>query len=99
VGLFNELGIESEKSDMSFGLSTDDGTVGTFTPLYFCVKHQVMTASMVLTASMVHETNLTPPGSDNPRMACGRSHRSTPASVVRVANRVTPGSECIPTRR
>ena len=24
MGLFNELGIESEKSDMSFGLSTDD---------------------------------------------------------------------------
>jgi predicted NAD/FAD-binding protein len=24
VGLFGELGVESEKSDMSFGLSTDD---------------------------------------------------------------------------
>jgi hypothetical protein len=69
-------------------------------------KHQLMTASMcnqsdttpgLMTANMVHVTNLTPPGSgvDNPSRARGRrQHQLTSASTVNVTS-LTP-RECHP---
>jgi hypothetical protein len=51
----------------------------------------------LMTASMVHVTNLTPGSECNPSMAYGQTHRSMTAGMVQVTN-LTPGSECNPTR-
>jgi hypothetical protein len=50
-----------------------------------------------MTASMVHVTNLIPPGSDNPIRVYGQKHELTTASMVHVFNLTPPGSECNPT--
>jgi hypothetical protein len=45
-----------------------------------------------MTASTVHVTNLTPPGSYNPSRAYGRRHQVMTAGMVHVTN-LTPGSD------
>jgi FKBP-type peptidyl-prolyl cis-trans isomerase FkpA len=44
-----------------------------------------------MTAGMVHVTNLTTPGSDNPSRAYGRRHPLLTAGMVRVTNLTPPG--------
>jgi hypothetical protein len=65
--------------------------VGTFHHVILQSKQQLMAAGMV------HVTNLTPPGSDNPRRAYGQEYRLVTAGMVHVTN-LTPGSGGNPRR-
>jgi hypothetical protein len=67
--------------------ATSSGWVGLahFTRVILQSEHQLMTPSMV------HITNLTPPGSDNLSRVCGHNNQLTTASMVHVTN-LTPGS-------
>jgi hypothetical protein len=71
------------------------GLAALFTTLFVQSKH-----IQVMTASMVHVTNLTSPGSEYiPSRAYGKKqHQVMTASIFHVTN-LTPGSECNPTQR